>query len=287
MRIGVHAGISDGLVGAARYAADVGCESLQLFAKSPMRWEAPHRSSEEAVAFREALREAGILPLVTHTAYLLNLSGPDKALRKRSWRALADELRRAEVLGASHVVTHVGTAPDGPEAAATNLADSLARARTDSETDVEVLVENSAGAGALFLASVSDFAHAFSALTEDAGAVGVCLDTCHAHAAGVPVSDASDWERLLDGLGEATGQAPRVVHANDCVAELGSKRDRHAWIGDGHIGAGGFEAMLHEARLSDACAITEMPGDPPEKDAENVRRLKALRGSSGDGVTCE
>lgn len=286
MRIGVHVGVGEGLEAAAAYAAEVGCECMQVFAKSPVRWHGPERTPEEAAALSSALAEHGIFPLVTHTAYLLNLSGPDEALRSRSWRALADELGRAEALGASAVVTHVGTAPDGPEAAAANLSESLSRARSKAETGVRILLENSAGAGSQFLAAVPDFAHTFAALTRDAGSIGVCLDTCHAHAAGLPVATEADWELLLNGLEEATGCSPDVVHANDCVAKLGSRKDRHAWIGDGHIGSDGFAAMLGQPRLAASCAITEMPGDRPMKDAENVRRLKGLRDSGeGDGMS--
>lgn len=279
MLIGVHAGTSGGLAAAVRYAASVGCECLQIFAKSPMRWHGPRPADSEIEDLRATLAEMGFGPLVTHTAYLLNLSGPDQELRERSWRALADELCRGEALGAVGVVTHVGNHPDGDaDAASRRLADSIARARQEAACGVPVLLENSAGAGSLFLASIDHFERAFAAIDEAAGTVGICVDTCHAHAAGIPVSSAEDWRGLLDGLDLACGHGRvTVVHANDCVAALGSKKDRHAWIGDGAIGESGFAAMFAEPRLAGACVITEMPGEAPEKDAINVERLRGLR----------
>ncbi len=278
MRIGVHVGTSGGLASAAEYARSVGCECIQIFAKSPMRWRGPRFAAEEIAAFRHGLTDSAVVDVVTHTAYLLNLSGPDPELRERSWRALADEIERAAQLGASAVITHVGTHPDGDAAAAAGrLADSLRRAREAAASTVPVLLENSAGAGSLFLASVEDFARTFEALAEDSADFGVCVDTCHAHAAGIAVGSERDWDALLDALEDAAGRgAVKAVHANDCAGALGSRKDRHAWIGEGTIGESGFAAMLSRRRLRDVPCLLEMPGEIPGKDTVNMARLRSL-----------
>jgi deoxyribonuclease-4 len=117
----------------------------------------------------------------------------------------------------------------------------------------------------------------------DAGVdAGLCFDTCHGFAGGIDVRTAAGWEAMLEQLRERCGpRAIRLVHANDCKGEFGSHKDRHEWIGDGHVGADGFAAMFAQAELDDASIVVEMPGDGPYKDVENVRRLKSLRGDDG------
>lgn len=283
MRFGVHATTGGGLVAAVDYASGIGCECVQVFAKSPMQWKGPRHSAEDCAAFREALAAAGLPPAYTHTAYLLNLSGLDDDLRMKSARALADELVRAEDLGAAGVVTHVGTFADGDApAAARRLRESLAVAREESRAQVRVLLENSAGAGTLFLADPDQYGLVFSDLGDDHGAVGVCLDTCHAHAAGHDLSGPEGWGALLDALDAAVGPgAIGLVHANDCMHPAGSHRDRHDWIGRGTIGESGFAAMVAQTRLTGCDVVMEMPGEAPEKDVVNLMRLKALRASCG------
>ena len=98
------------------------------------------------------------------------------------------------------------------------------------------------------------------------------------HAAGIPVSTVEDWHALVDTVFDECGSAAwQAIHANDCIAPLGSHTDRHAWIGEGTIGDDGFRAMLATIAIDHVPAITEMPGEIPEKDSVNISRLKALR----------
>ena len=98
----------------------------------------------------------------------------------------------------------------------------------------------------------------------------------------MPVDTAEGWAEVLSGIDDCCGISRLgLIHANDCMFERGSKRDRHAWIGDGHIGYAGFEAMVCVPQLAGVCACTEMPGEVPLKDAENIRRLKELREGCG------
>ncbi|GAB4285415.1 MAG: deoxyribonuclease IV [Coriobacteriia bacterium] len=283
MRIGVHVSAAGGYPRAAEYARDVGAECVQLFAKSPRQWRAPALSAEKAATLAPALESAGVRPAFTHTAYLINLGTTDDALRERSIAALADEIVRAELLGAAAVVTHLGTAPDGPMRAAPRIATGIAAAFSASGTSrVRLLLENTAGAGTTFGSTPEELGDVLASLPDDArDRTGVCLDTCHAWAAGLDLSDPEGWRAVIDRFEVACGAGViELVHANDCAYALGSRKDRHAWIGDGAIGSGGFAAMFAETRLTAACAVMEMPGEAPFKDAENISRLKALRASS-------
>jgi deoxyribonuclease-4 len=280
--IGAHVGVGDGYAAAVGYAVSVGGECIQVFAKSPRRWEAKPLAADVAESFRSACQRAGFTSVLTHTAYLINLGSADDALWVRSYHALADELRRAELLGASAVVTHVGTHYEGsPEPAARRIATAVDRAWSLADVHgPRLLLENTAGAGTTFGDGPDELGAVIALLDAAAPFVGVCLDTCHAHAAGWDLSAASGWREVLERCGAACGSTIEAIHANDCMFPAGSHRDRHAWIGEGTIGYQGFAAMFEQQGLASVPIIIEMPGEMPLKDAENISRLKRLRDAS-------
>lgn len=285
MLLGAHIGIGSGYDAAVAYAREVGCECIQAFAKNPRAWHGAPLDAAAAASFAADRRSAGVGPLFVHTSYLINLCSRDDVMWARSWHALADELVRGTVLEADAVVTHLGTDParDAPAAAA-RIADAVARAsvsaaETLGRAAVRLLLENTAGAGTTFGSGPGDLG-AVLALLDSGSLTGVCVDTCHLHAAGTDLSTADGWREALEGFEASCGRgAIGLLHANDCVFPAGSLRDRHAWIGEGTIGEEGFRAMVCEPRLADVPAVVEMPGEAPVKDAENLRRLKSLRES--------
>ena len=282
MLLGAHISVAGGYDKALDYALEVGCECTQIFAKSPRQWRGPKIDPMAAEAFREARDARGFGPVFTHTAYLINPATPNPELREKSIAALADELARGSLLGATGVVTHIGNDPEeDPEAAARRVADACVRSFDLAGGDTchtRLLLENTAGAGHTFGSTFEQLGACIAASGLPPERLGVCLDTCHAFAFGFPVDSANGWREVLDSIEACCGMDRLgLVHANDCLFERGSRRDRHAWIGDGFIGVDGFSAMVCAPRLADVCAITEMPGDVPIKDTENLRRLRALR----------
>jgi deoxyribonuclease-4 len=281
MRFGAHVRTGGDFAGALRYAAEIGAEAVQVFAKSPQQWRGREIPEAMAAEVRTLVPELGVGPLFTHTAYLINLGSDDDALWERSTAALADELRRGELLGAEGVVTHIGTDPAGDTPRAVErIAEAVAAAcsQAGEGSDRRLLLENAAGAGRIFGGSFDELGALLSALDDRELAPGLCLDTCHAHAYGYDLSSAEAWTTAMDELEAACGPGRlRLIHANDCGFPLGSRRDRHAWIGDGAIGMDGFAAMVCEPRLAESPAVMEMPGEVPVKDVENLRRLRSAR----------
>jgi deoxyribonuclease-4 len=290
MRIGAHISTAHGLDQAAAYAAEVGCECVQVFAKTPQMWRAPYRAEADLESFRRALVGLDIGPVFTHAAYLLNVGSADEALGERSRDALADELVRAAGFGAAGVVLHMGTAyADDATESARRVGEAVARAWECAASQCAappVLLENAAGAGRSYGRDLEQICEALAACRERGAATGLCLDTCHGFAAGWDLRGPQGWASVCDRLQECGGlDAVALVHANDCMGGLGEHRDRHEWIGDGLIGAAGFSAMFEEERLASVPVVVEMPGEPPHKDAENVARLRALRdGAAAGGV---
>jgi deoxyribonuclease IV len=282
--IGAHVSVAKGLPSAVSYAESVGCESMQIFAKSPRRWEGPPTDPDAGHRFVEERAATGIRAAFTHTAYLINLASVDDVLWRRSIDALADEITRGRLLGVDGVATHLGAHPSGEsDASADRIADAIQRAFElaggDETSPAMLLLENTAGGGTTYGRTIAAIGAVLERCATYRPRLGVCLDTCHAHAAGIDLSDDGAWSTLLGEVERACGRnSIRLIHANDCMYELGSHRDRHAWIGDGTMGNGAFEAMLHRSELNGVSVVTEMPGEVPVKDAENIRRLKVLRG---------
>ncbi len=255
MRFGAHISVSGGYERALDYAFDVGCECAQVFAKSPRQWRASPLDPSKAEAFVIARQERGFGPLFTHTAYLINPATPEPELREKSIAALADELLRGAMLGAAGVVTHIGSDPLGdPEAAARRVADAVTRAfelAGPAAASTRLLLENTAGAGRTFGSTFEELGACIDFSDLPAEMLGVCLDTCHAFAFGMPLHTQGGWQDVIAGITECCGTSRLgLIHANDCMFELGSKRDRHAWIGDGHIGDGGLRSDGMSARAS-------------------------------------
>jgi deoxyribonuclease IV len=282
MLLGAHVSVSGGYLKALDYAIEVGCECAQIFAKSPRQWRGPAIDPMLADEFVAARAQAGFGPIFTHTAYLINPATSDAELREKSINALADELVRGSMLGAAGVVTHIGNDPDGdPKAAAFRVAEACVRAfeLAGGETcNTRLLLENTAGAGRTFGSNFEELGDCIAESGLPESRLGVCIDTCHAWAYGMPVDSVEGWREVVAGISSCCGVGRLgLIHANDCLFERGSRKDRHAWIGDGHIGIAGFKAMVCTPELDGVCAVTEMPGEVPVKDVENVRRLSDLR----------
>lgn len=289
MLIGAHVPVGDGLLSACAYAVETGCETIQIFAKSPRMWRGPERDPAEAAAFIEERARLGLGPVFTHAAYLINLGSSDPLLWERSIDALADELRRADMVAAAAVIVHAGTTYDGVNATpAGRVAEAVVRAWGASgvgDSGPAVALENAAGAGRSFGSRMEDLCEAAASALLSGAKTGVCFDTCHGFAGGIDVSQASGWTAVCDAVDSTLGSGGLLaIHANDCKGELGSHKDRHEWIGDGFVGYEGFGAMFAEPRLRDVPVLVEMPGEPPAKDRVNVARLRTLRDGDGAGA---
>ncbi len=279
MRLGVHVPVAGGLLRAARRAQSLRCECLQIFTRNPRGWRARSLSQKEVAGFRALLDRRDIRPLVIHASYLVNLASPDRALWQRSLRALAADMERGARLGARFVVVHPGHHMGAGTPAGLRLvaraAKSLLRGAPDG---IELLFENTAGRGTELGSEWQEFVRLLDLLDGDER-VGVCFDTCHAHAAGQRLDSPRRVGRTIGGFKAALGlDRLRLIHLNDCRGAPGARRDLHEHIGRGTIGDDGLRAVLRRRELQDRCAILETPIDRPEDDRRNLTRARRLRG---------
>jgi deoxyribonuclease-4 len=278
--LGAHVSTEGGVDRAPARAREIGCACLQLFTKQPSRWAEPTLDAAAVEAFARERAEHRIRVAGAHDSYLINLSSPDAALRARSLKCFTGELRRCAALGLGFLVTHPGNATDGDLAAGIRRnADCLTRALRSVEGPTRVLLELTAGSGTSVGGSFRNLAAILEEVGSDVHArVGVCVDTCHAHAAGYDLVTAYDlvWEEFGRVLGwELLG----LLHLNDSKHPLGSRKDRHETLGRGTLGREPFRRIMLDERLRSVPKILETPkgDDPVDADRRNLRFLRKLR----------
>jgi deoxyribonuclease IV len=278
MRFGYHVMVGKGLVPAAHHAHEIGCDCLQIFARNARGWRSRDYPEAEVEQFRALRAEHGLVPLVIHSNYLVNLASPKEELRATSLRAVADDLARAERLGAAYVVTHAGHGMEGGlEGGMEQLIASTRTLLQEVPEGVSFLLENAAN-GRHLCGTWEHFAQVLDAVDGDSR-LGVCFDTCHAHAAGHRLDSPHHVGRTLRAFDAALGlDRLRLLHLNDSLGEAGAGRDRHEHLGKGTIGDAGLRALVRRRELRDRCAILETPIRDPEDDARNLAHVRELAG---------
>ncbi|MEE4541610.1 deoxyribonuclease IV [Streptomyces sp. V4-01] len=267
------------------YAARIGAEAVQVFVANPRGWATGPGSPAQDEEFRAVCAERGV-PAYVHAPYLINFGSHTAATVDLSVASLRHSLRRGRQIGARGVVVHTGSATGG-RSRETALAQVRERLRPllaelTHDDDPWLLLEPTAGQGFSLCSLAEDLGPYLDALDRHPR-VGVCLDTCHAFAAGHDLAAADGARRLLDELTAVAGPGRlRLVHANDSTGGCGSRLDRHANIGAGRIGADAFAALLRHPATDGVPFVIETPGGP-EGAAADIRRLRSLRRADPDG----
>ena len=314
MKLGAHLPTSKGFVAALEDAQKLDCDCLQIFSKSPRQWKAPPLDETRVSDFRAAWDKSNFAPLVVHDSYLINLAAPDETILEKSLRAMIDEVRRADALGADFLVTHCGAhlgakekgrkgegekgrnegqanlfdastsqpsnLPISPSEAAgvQRLAQSLKHVlEATPNAKVKIALENTAGQGTCL---GGPFEHLGEVLREvGSDRLAVCFDTCHAFAAGHDL--VNNLENVLRNLDETVGlQRLGVIHLNDSKGALGGHLDRHDHIGDGLIGRAAMKSIVNHPQLKNKPFILETP-ETETMIATNLNTVRALRNSRG------
>lgn len=280
--VGAHVPVSAGLApGALRYAASVQAEAIQVFLGNPRGWALPDGDPARDERFRTAAEKAGLATFV-HAPYLVNLGSPTAVTRTRSAKAIRHAVSRGRRIGARGVVMHTGSAVDGDkyDAAMASVREAMLPILDGlGDEDPDVLLEPTAGQGQSLCAGVDDLDSYLDGL-ERHPRLGVCLDTCHAFAAGHDLASPGGLRRTLDRLVRVAGKGRlRLVHANDSKDPLGSHRDRHERIGRGRIGRPAFAELFRHPAVRGVPIVLETPGKEVEH-AEDIAVLRSLRNDS-------
>ena len=274
---GAHVSASGGADNAPANAHAIGATAFALFTKNQRQWVAKPLTAGEIDAFRKACDTYGYRPeqILPHDSYLINLGHPEKEALEKSRAAFLDEMQRCELLGLDRLNFHPGSHLQKitEEESLDRIAESI-NIVLDKTRGVTAVIENTAGQG-------SNLGFRFEHLrylidrVEDKSRVGVCIDTCHAFAAGYDLRTAEACDATFAELDRVVGFGYlKGMHLNDAMKILGSRVDRHMPLGEGMIGMECFRYIARDKRFDGIPLILETPDET--RWSEEIARLKAF-----------
>lgn len=274
MKFGAHVSAAGGLWNAPENAAKIGCEVFQFFSRPPQGGNAAAITPEVVKKFREACEKHEQELWVIHAPYIINFASTVDRIRNGSVRIIREELDRGSALGARAVMFHPGSAREVPLSMGIRMvADGINELLKDYRGSTQLLIEISAGSGSV-IGDTFDEVRDILKLVKNEN-VGVCFDTAHAFASGYDLRTPKAVAATFETFDKEVGLERLVMsHCNDSKVELGAKKDRHDFLGEGHIGLDGFKAMLADQRLKKLFWIVETPIEGQEAD---IKKLKKIR----------
>ncbi len=275
--IGAHVSAAGGVENVPKRANEIGAKAFALFTKNQRRWEGPPLTKENIDGFKTRCEEFGFSmdQVMPHDSYLINLGHAEQKQLEKSRKAFLDEIQRCEQLGIKLLNFHPGNHLNkmSVEECLLRNAESLNWALDKSE-GVTAVIENTAGQGTSVGYKFEYLARIIEGV-DDKSRIGVCIDTCHAFAAGYDLSTEDGFKAMCKEFEETVGfEYLKGIHLNDSQKELGSRVDRHDNIGEGHIGLKGFELLMNDERFDDIPMILETPNT--ERWPEEIELLYNL-----------
>lgn len=284
LHIGSHLSIAKGWTRMGEDALRIQADTFQFFTRNPRGSKAKAINEADMAGLVRILGENAFVAPLGHAPYIMNACAADPQLRELAASMMREDLRMlSRFLPGSlynfHPGSHVGQGVDtgirlitemlnsvlGPNP--TDLADSR-------ELPVTVLLETMAGQGSEIGSSFEELGRIIEGVEQVCGEkkIGVCLDTCHVYCAGYDIVD--DLDGVLADFDQAIGlERLRAVHLNDSLNPLGSRKDRHARIGEGNIGWDALSALINHPALRNLPFYLETPNELPGY-ADEIRRLR-------------
>lgn len=274
--LGAHVSAAGGADQAVHRAVEIGANAFALFTKNQRQWQGKPLTDEAIQAFRQTCAEHHFAPeqILPHDSYLINLGHPEQEGLAKSRAAFLDEMQRCEQLGLTLLNFHPGSHLNkiSESDCLKRIAESVNEALANTQ-GVTAVIENTAGQGTNLgwrfehLAAIID-------QVDDKSRVGVCIDTCHAFAAGYDLRSADATQATLDELGSVVGfNYLRGMHLNDAKSAFASRVDRHHSLGKGNIGLPAFTTIMQDTRINAIPMILETV--EPDIWAEEIRWLRA------------
>lgn len=318
MLLGSHVSCQGGLYKAVERAEELSCDCIQVFVTNPPRqwpafmgekngsspidglptvtagstpsgdggegsWYTKTLGQKEIDLWSDALRESNLSHPIAHASYLINLASPKEDLFQKSIHALMAELDRCNRLGIEGLVLHPGAYTESSEEEGIKrIIDGMVEVleRTD-HVSCRILLENTAGQGTCLGHRFEQLGQMLTGISNDER-VGVCMDTCHAFAAGYELNTPHGFREMSSVIDDfLPSHAIRALHLNDSKKPLGSRVDRHEHIGAGEIGLDGFRLLKQHETLGRLPGYLETEKGTDEEsgkdwDAINLQVLRSL-----------
>ena len=271
LKIGNHLSFSKGYLAMGKTAIKLGANTFAFFTRNPRGGKAKEIDPADAAAFLELAKEQGFAKLVAHAPYTLNPCSADAHLREFAKNTFADDLKRLEYTPGNYYNFHPGShVKQGAEVGIAYTAQMLNETLT-KEQSTTVLLETMSGKGSEIGRNFEEL-RAILDKVELQEKMGVCLDTCHVWDGGYDI--VNDLDGVLTQFDKTVGLSRlRAVHIIDSLNPLGAHKDRHAKIGEGHIGFEAFRRIINHPALRELPFILETPND----DAGWAREIAMLR----------
>jgi deoxyribonuclease-4 len=262
--IGAHVSAAGGVENAPLNASQIGATAFAFFTKNQRQWESKPLSDDNIRLFKENCREYGYesFQILPHDSYLINLGHPEKEALDKSRKAFLDEMQRCEQLGLDRLNFHPGSHLNkiSEDDCLSVIAESI-NLSLDKTSGVTAVIENTAGQG-------TNLGHSFLQIrkiidrVDDKSRVGVCIDTCHALAAGYNLTTKEGFDEVFKKFEELIGfNFLKGMHFNDSKKEAGSRVDRHASLGKGTLGTDVFGFIMNDKRFDGIPLILETPDE--------------------------
>jgi deoxyribonuclease-4 len=280
--LGAHVSVAGGLPRAFERGRALGCTAMQIFVKNASQWRGRPLEDDEVARFREAHAAWEGAPLVAHAAYLINLAAPSGLVRSSSIAGLRDELDRCARLGVAGLVVHPGAhGGAGEDEGVRRVALALDEVLAETAPGPRVLLETTAGQGTSLGWRLEQL-EAVIAAGRQPERLAVCLDTCHLFAAGYAMDTPQGVDEVLAEAHSRFG-ADRIacVHLNDSRHPRGSRRDRHANLGEGCLGRAPFARLVSHPLLEMVPLVVETPNDDERGHARDLALLGSFLRTPG------
>lgn len=275
MYIGAHVSTAGGLRNAIDAGKNIGAEALQIFPSAPLQWKIRGWSDEDCAWFK-AEWPKNFKQVIFHGIYLTNLAADSAENLAKTKTALIETLTLASKIGVVGTIFHPGNYNNGEILHKDQIKAAIKEILDDTPNEAMLVFENSAGS--TMGGKLEDLAWLID-VSSDKSRVAVCLDTCHAFAAGYDIKTKDGYEAYVKEVDRLIGLDKVFCwHFNDSKFELGAKRDRHENIGEGFLGAEPFGNILNDPRWAHLASYLEVPGfDNKGPDKQNVEVLDSLR----------
>ncbi len=273
LHIGCHLSASKGYYNMGKEALSIGADTFQFFTRNPRGSSAKKFDAEDADKLCGLMKSNNFAPIVAHAPYTMNACSADEGIRNLAKTMMADDLKNLEHIDGAlynfHPGSHVG---QGVQVGISYICDMLNAVLSENQRTV-VLLETMAGKGSEIGSSFEQLRAIIDGVNLR-DKVGICFDTCHVNDGGYDL--VNNLDGVLENFDKIIGiERLKAIHINDSLNPLGARKDRHAKIGEGHIGIGAFEKIINHPQLKSLPFNLETPNDIDGYAAE-IRLLRGL-----------
>ena len=277
LRLGVHTSIAGKIYYSVDRASKLGCNTMQIFARNPRQIRRSSLKEDDIRLFRKYIKLAGIHPLIIHAPYTLNLASANNFLYRISIKEFTQDVKDAKILGAEYLVIHPGSCKGEDMISLKKIAKALNIVLDNTRSlYINILLENTAGDGSMLGYTLPQLKFILQRLKFNKR-VGLCLDTAHAWCAGYEINTKEGLSLFVNEIEHEIGlERIKVIHLNDTLDDLGSRRDRHFHIGKGKIGKKGFRLIINHKAFRRIPFILETPRKNIDDDRNNLKVVRKL-----------